>query len=209
MGSTSTDPIVGTIARVWMIGAGAWHRQWERHNGLSPIDPDTGALTPTAALWARALADFPREHVLATLERFIRTGSVYAPNLPEVRRACFGIPSLAEVRCDLGRKSLPFTLLVWERLDGWAFGHADQYRANAMLLDAYDWAIEQRMLGATLPALPAPESKTETPNPQPISEAETEAWKARIRKLLHSSAGETSADDTAIHNDEQGGTHDD
>ena len=208
MASTSTDPTtLGTVVRVWMIGTSVWGKLWERHFGLSPLDEATGELTPTAVMWARGLGEFPRAVVLRALEDFMLRGVTFPPNLAELRRACVGIPSLAEVRADLGRKNMPFTLLVWEKLDPWDFGHADQRRAHAMLEDAYQWAADHRMRGAALPALPAPAGEGEK-SPQAartISPAEVRAWLDRIRAQL-GAGGEKPMPEAGNHDHTQGGT---
>lgn len=209
MASTSPNGIVGTLVRVWAMGLGTWGHLWIRHFGESALEPDTGNLTPTASMWARGLGEFQRAEVLAALEDFMLRGASFPPNLPELRRACVGIPSLAEVRSDLGRKTNPFTLLVWEKLDPWDFGHSDQRRAAAMLDDAYEWAVDQRMRGARLPALPPPPDGEceKSPRPAPTKDPQVaRKWAATIARQL-GAGGEKAASESGDNQQPQEGTN--
>lgn len=147
----STD--LGTIARIWMVGLGLWSRKWEREYGRSPFDANDRP-TADAVLWGRHLAGFDRRTILGALEAFALRGDTWPPNLPELRRACFGLPSFAQAKaafCDAGN---PFVLLMRRNIDHYLLARAEQDRADRMLRDAYETACEQVMQGEPLPVVP-------------------------------------------------------
>lgn len=178
--STSTD--LGTIARIWMVGLGLWARKWEREYGRTPFD-ERDQPTADALLWARQLAGFDRNTILAALEAFASRGNTWPPNLPELRRACFGLPSFTEAKAAFGDTGNAFTLLLRRQLDEYLLARADQHRAEAMLRDAYELACQKVMQGEPLPVVPPRLAAEERPYVPPSPE-QLAAHFARIRASL-------------------------
>jgi hypothetical protein len=127
----------------------AWPHKWSSALGEVPFNDD-GSLTAAAALWASQLAGIPERALLEAMHHFAgRTD--WPPALAEIRKRALGIPSMAEVRADLGARKQGFTRLVWSYLDQWTFTRADQREAERQLRSAYDYAVERRMEGADYP----------------------------------------------------------
>lgn len=169
-----------TLARLWAVGIGAWGHRWTSALGELPVNDD-GTITASAALWSRHLAGISEHDVLDALDHFAGR-SDWPPALAEIRKRAFGIPSLEEVKADIGRRATGFARLVWNNLDAWAFTRADQRDAERMLRNAYDFAVERRMAGEPLPLPPAGELEHQQPKPPraPTPE-EREATLARVR----------------------------
>jgi hypothetical protein len=134
------------IRRLWIRMAEIFGHKWTSQYGE---DAATGA----GDTWARGLAGLSTRQIATGLDRLIAAED-WPPSLPEFRRLCFGIPSEVQVTLELHAKDSdrsPFTRLVWSRLDVYAFGRADQVRAERMLHDAYVLAKEHVMSGGELP----------------------------------------------------------
>lgn len=176
-----------TLARVWATGIGAWGHRWTSALGDLPVNDD-GSITASAALWARHLAGLEERDVLAAIDHFAGR-SDWPPALAEIRKRAFGIPSLEEVKADIGRRATGFGRMVWNNLDAWAFTRADQREAERMLRNAYDYAVERRMCGDEFPPEPAGEleHQRQEPPPAPTPE-EREATLARVRAELGAEA---------------------
>lgn len=164
-------------------------QRWTSALGASPHDAD-GKLTVGGDTWARGLAGLTGDQLGRGLEACSSTAEDWPPTLPQFRALCLAIPSLGAVREDLRRaheEREPFTVMVYRRLDGWAYRHAEARHADRMLVEAYNDAYEAVMRGEPLPVrLVAVESK-----PAPPKRASPEvatAAKAQIHTILN---GET------------------
>ncbi len=121
--------------------------------------------------WALTLAGLNRAQIDEGLAACRLAGEDWPPSAPAFRARCFGIPSFERVRADIGNRTLGFTRLVWEGLDGWLFSRADQRDAERILRHAYDYAVARRLDGAEIPAEPAGELTHEK---RPIQRASRE-----------------------------------
>lgn len=166
-----------------MIGLGLWSRKWEREYGRSPFD-EHDRPTADAVLWGRHLAGFTRETILSALEGFAQRGDTWPPNLPELRRACFNLPSYAQLKDRFTDTSDPFVLLVRRSMDSYLFSRAEQSRADRMLRDAYDLACEKVMQGEPLPVVPR-QIKAEQRAPVRPTVDQLAKHFARIKEALH------------------------
>lgn len=140
--------------------------------GELPLDDD-GRMTVAGNLWANGLAGFSEPQILGTLAYYVEIGSSWPPNLPQVRKHCAGIPELARVRQELlGRepKRTGFARLVWSYLDTYQLARVDQDKADRMIRDAYDLAVENLLSGRVevpqeSPAVTHEEAEPYAPDP--------------------------------------------
>jgi hypothetical protein len=151
------------------MGVGAYGAKWAKFYGDLPVDSD-GKYTVAGLLWARGLAGFDRKTILRAFERSVATGDEWPPNLPQMRKACAGIPALRAIAAELANHNArrsPFAALVWSNLDAHRYRLASSDVAERMLLAAYELAVEHVMRGGTLPdvceELTAPEPPKRTP----------------------------------------------
>jgi hypothetical protein len=143
------------LVKIWLLGIGAWPHKWTSALGELPFNDD-GSLTAAGALWASQLAGIPERAILEAVHHYAGR-SDWPPSLAEIRKRALGIPSIEEVRSDIGARKHGFTRLVWVYLDHWTFSRADQRDAERQLRNAYDYAVERRMEGVEYPAAPAGE----------------------------------------------------
>lgn len=162
------------------MGVAAWGHRWTSQLGDLPFNAD-GSLTVAGSLWIHQLAGISQRQVLEALAELAGTCD-WPPSLAEIRKRAIGIPSLDQVRLDLGAKAHGFTRLVWSYVDAWAFARADQRTADSMLRAAYDFATEQRLAGAEYPVaigtvqdLPVIERKPVSPETIAKARAEIDA----------------------------------
>ena len=147
---------------LWVLGIGAWGHRWTSALGEVPFDEQARTLTVTGALWARQLTGLHERDILAAIDYF--AGRLdWPPSLAEIRRQALGIPSFDAVKADITRHATPFGRMVWQYLDHWAFTRADQREADRMLRNAYDHAVERRLLGDDLPDEPEDAIEHERP----------------------------------------------
>lgn len=130
--------------------------------------------------WARTLADLGPEDLARGLRACAFGSDDWPPTLPAFRAFCLEIPSFVEIRAALrehgGPNETGFLRLLWRYLDRYAFGRADQVRAESMLRDAYEQAREYRMSGGGYPAVLDWQPQNESiapprPNKSPRAEA--------------------------------------
>lgn len=138
--------------------------------------------------WAKGLMEVTPRQLAAGLSGAIASSDPWPPTLPEFRRLCLGIPSLGAVQFELrnnkGARS-PFLCQVWTYVDGYLFARADQTRADRMLRDAYELAVEFVMRGGALPERPVGEIEAPKPEPHVPATSETAAENiAKIEALL-------------------------
>lgn len=109
----------------------------------------------------------------------------WPPTLPEFRSRCLGIPSLQEVKLEVysGQRS-PFTLMVWQQIDGYLFKQASADKSERMLRDAYELAREMVMRGHALPEVPELAIEKVEPEFRPASKEAAEAALAEMEKWL-------------------------
>lgn len=185
-----------TLSKLWLAGIGAWGHRWTTHFGDLPVD-DTGALTLAGNLWAQGQAGFNADQLLAALGKFVEQGDDWPPNLPMLRAACCGIPSLNAVRLELRDRDAQrtgFTRLVWGYLDSYQLGRADTEKHDRMIRDAYDLARENVLAGRESipeesPAIAAPVVETVKAENVPPAESSIE----EARRVLFGADGKTAA----------------
>jgi hypothetical protein len=115
----------------------------------------------------------------------------WPPTLPAFRALCLGIPSLLEVERDLSDRRDAFTRLVWQRVDAFAFGRADQRQAASMLERAYEAARLFILQGGQLPASTALELRAESEGILPIRPNRSAHAEAMLADLASSFGGES------------------
>lgn len=155
------------------------------HRWTSAFGED--AATGAGQTWAHGLTGLTAAQIGDGIERMLIEADDWPPTLPQFRRLCLGVPSLPAVSFELrqhdGDKS-PFARLVWSRLDGYAFGRADQAHAERMLRDAYLLAREHVMAGGELPALVNYLEHASTEPPIPATRETVEQHMAEIAQTL-------------------------
>lgn len=150
------------------------HR-WTAPHGESPDHPASSAET-----WAKGLAGITGEQLAAGLRACITRADEWPPTLPAFRALCLGIPSLSAIRRELVTEDADrsgFAVLVWSKLDGFAYRRAEGKAADRMLSEAYEEAREYVMEGGTIPP---PRVALPPPKPEPIKPANPETVKAAL-----------------------------
>lgn len=153
--------------------------------GVTPHD-EAGKLTVAADTWARGLTGLDSTQLGRGLEACSASKDPWPPSLPVFRAMCLDIPSLAAVREDLKNRDEerhPFTVMVYRRIDQWAYRHADARHAEKWLAEAYDESFDAVMRGEPLPErLPA--IKAEPKVFKPASPETVEAAREKIKDIL-------------------------
>ena len=137
--------------------------------------------------WAQGLAGLSSWQVAGGVEACIASSDPWPPTLPEFRGMCLGIPSLALVRHELHDSTAtrtPFTALVWQGIDGYAFRLASRESADRMIRDAYELAREHVMRGGSLPEMPEAAIAHQPRKPVPAAAEVAEAAIRTARELL-------------------------
>lgn len=175
---------IGRMATLWRRMIEVYGHRWTAAHGES-------AEAGSGDTWAKGLAGITPPQLAAGLEACIVRADAWPPTLPEFRALCLGIPALLQVREDLARADAqrqPFTLLVAQHLDGWAFRRAEGRAAERMLVEAYETARELVMRGHPLPE-PLPELEQHAPaKPKPADPAVAAAHIAELRQLYRGAA---------------------
>lgn len=174
--SPSREPLpLDLLIELWVtmidIFGNGWVSQWGD-------DPDS----PTGAVWAKGLAGMRAEDIRTGVSACVTAGGKWPPTLPEFRARCLRIPSFAEFKLDVD-KAMPFSRLVWQYLDAYAYRQASADRAERMLREAHEVASQHRMLGYTLPAEPAG-LLTVPAGPVPSNPEHARRCIEELRKLL-------------------------
>lgn len=137
------------------LGPNAMRTFWVRmaeiygHKWTSAYGDDSGP-EGAAGTWAKGLAGVTPAQVSTGLQACLVAIDPWPPTLPEFRAMCLGVPTFAAVRADAD-KVKPFTVLVWQHLDGYLYKNASADKADKMLKDAYELAREHVMKGGALP----------------------------------------------------------
>lgn len=132
--------------------------------------------------WAKGLSGLSVQQIGAGIGACIASADPWPPTLPEFRAKCLGIPPLAAVRLDADKVD-PFTVLVWQNLDGYRYRQASSDQADRLLREAYELAREHVMRGGELPNV-AGAIEQEKRKPKPADPAVAEAAMREARELL-------------------------
>lgn len=174
------------LAKLWLIGIGAWGHRWVSSLGELPVNDD-GSLTACGALWSRKLAGLTERQVLEAVDYFAGCRD-WPPTVGEIRKRVLGVPEFEFVRASITERRCGFTRMVSQHLDHWAFTRADQREADRLLRVAYDLAAERRMRGEEFPAHLAGEL-THVATPFVLAKPETVARaREEVRALLAGNA---------------------
>lgn len=165
------------IDALWIGMADVYGHRWTSAYGN---DPARGA----GSTWSLGLSGLTTEQVGHGVQACIASSEPWPPTLPEFRAMCLGIPSFAAVRLDVGDERSPFTVLVWQYLDGYAYRQASLERADRMLREAYELAREHVMRGGELPEAPAALVTHEKRESKPASPDVAQAAIAAAKALL-------------------------
>lgn len=119
------------------------------------------------------------------LKACLASSDPWPPTLPEFRSRCLGIPSLQEVKLEIhsGQRS-PFTIMVWQQIDGYLFKQSSADKSDRMLRDAYELAREMVMRGQPLPEVPEAAIAHAEPEFKPASKESAEAALAELGSLF-------------------------
>lgn len=170
-------PLPATSTRtLWLRMAEIYGHRWTAAYGESAEEGAGGT-------WSKGLAGLSVQQIGAGIGACIASADPWPPTLPEFRAKCLGIPPLAAVRLDTD-KADPFTVLVWQNLDGYRYRQASADQSDRMLREAYELAREHVMRGGELPAVAERRVAHEKPTPRPASKAVAEAAIAEIRAEL-------------------------
>lgn len=169
----------------WSRMAAIYGHRWASAYGDLPED-DNGKPTTAGDTWRRGLMGIPSASLAVGLNACVVSADPWPPTLPEFRAMCLAVPSLAAVRMDFRRnEGGPFTRLVHQYLDTFAYKHAEVGRAEKMLADAYQQAREHVMQGKPLPETPvaALEAPRARDVPEPVNPAPPEKVRAELDKM--------------------------
>ena len=179
----------------------AYGHSWTSVHGTSPQNLETGALTIDGDTWSRALAGITAQQLGVGLDACIRDAADFPPSVGRFRAMCLGIPPMSrverEIRGHIRNRTAacdwtPFALLTWDRIDSWAYRHADTKAADRLMRDAYDEARQHVMDGGELPEPPA--ALIEQQAPPERTEAEKAAARARAEESIRAMREELGLD---------------
>jgi len=169
------------IDALWVAMADVYGHRWTSAYGT---DPQAGA----GGTWRRGLAGLEQRQLGMGIDACIASSEAWPPTLPEFRALCLGVPSLATVRHELHEATptrSPFTVLVWQGIDGYAFRIGSREQNDRAIRDAYELAREHVMRGGALPEPVAGELVHEVREPVPANPEVAQAAIAEALALLH------------------------
>ena len=140
--------------------------------------------------WAAVLAGLSGEQLARGLREVVKLGSDWPPSAPRFRMLCLDIPTLAAVRQEFknadGAHRSPFARKLWQFIDSYQLGRADQDKADRMFRDAYDLTREHVMNGGALDPAPVAALETEKPAaPKPATPEKVRRHLEEIDRLLN------------------------
>lgn len=144
---------------------------------------------PAAETWGKGLAGVTGEQLADGLRACITSADPWPPTLPEFRGKCLGIPAFGAVKGEFLKPErdwvfTPFSFLLAQHLDRYAFRHASQDNAVRMLQDAYAAAREHVMGGGELPEVPVAAIEQDAPQFTPADPDKAKASIAEIQRML-------------------------
>lgn len=169
------SPSASLADYIWLHMGSIFGHKWTSSMGDNPLGS-------AGRVWATTLAGMDRSQIDAGLAACRSGSDEWPPTLPAFKAMCLQIPPLAKVRFDTDQQD-PFTVLVWQFLDGYRYRCASQDQADRLLRDAYRLAREHVMQGGELPAVALQIAEEKKPH-KPASAEEALAAIARIRAAL-------------------------
>lgn len=119
------------------------------------------------------------------LKASLANSDPWPPTLPEFRSRCLGIPPFQQVRIEVhASKRSPFTMMVWQQIDGYQFKQVSAEKSDRMLKEAYELARELVMRGVPLPEIPEHSIEQQQPQVTPASKEQVSARLDEIDELL-------------------------
>lgn len=135
---------------VWLRMAARYGHAWVSQYGPAPDGP-------VGAEWRETLGALTRQQIDTGFRADAERAADWPPSSAAFRRACFGVPSLAQVRAEC-RPGCPaisrFTRGVMASIDSFALRHATAERAERMVAEGYELTVAAVMRGEELPAEP-------------------------------------------------------
>lgn len=152
-----------------------WVKMGDRHGHAFTSQYGTDPAGKSAETWAEDLAGLTDEQIRFGFDECLKLGGDWPPSSSRFRMLCLNIPTIAHVRQEFkntdGAHRSPFARKLWQFIDSYQFGRADQDKADRMFRDAYDLTREHVMNGGELPAPAAAQLVNEAPAaPKPASE---------------------------------------
>lgn len=203
--SASAEPTIRQAAmrKFWARMCAIYGHRWTSAYGESAED-STGKPTVAGDTWRRGLSGVEESQLGAGLESCIVSADPWPPTLPEFRARCLGIPPLSLVLDELNggsRERDPFSQMVWARIDGFRYRHADMETCDKLIRIAYEATREDVMRG--LPIDPPAVAAIERQVPEPPKPADPEVARANLARMaeilaeLDAKAAAASADKPA------------
>lgn len=167
-----------TMETLWLRLSEIYGHKWTSAYGTD----SSGSAGQT---WAKGLSGLTAAQVGDGLKTSLASADPWPPTLPEFRSRCLGIPSLQEVKLEVysGQRS-PFTLVVWQQIDGYLFKQASADKSDRMLKDAYEMARELVMRGHPLPEVPEHSIEHKEAEFKPASKESVEAARKTMSALF-------------------------
>jgi len=169
------------MRRLWQEMAGIFGTRWSSNYGIDP----TGE---AARIWARRLSGLTPKQLADGVKACHIRGDEWPPSETQFRADCLGVPQLAAVADEFreafqghGSAPSPFVVAMWQRIDGWAYRHADERRAREMIAAAYVTVREAVLSGSELPE---PSPAITPPVPAPFRPASPDVARDHIHSIL-------------------------
>lgn len=165
-----------TLDVFWVRMASLFGHSWVSQYGAAPdgVAGDT---------WSAVLAGLTTQQIGIGLQALTRIPSDWPPTAPRFRALCLGIPTLAQAKIEMRSGNpdpSPFARLLWSYLDGYQYRLASVDKADRMIREAYDNAVEFVMAGGEMPQA---SEQIAAPEPEPRKPADPEAARRHIDEI--------------------------
>ncbi len=168
--------------------SGIYFNRWTVTMGTDPNSPDMRA-------WVAEMRTLTMAQIDTGLKACRQDPSEWPPSPGMFKARCLGVPRYARARYEIsgkGEQRSPFVRKMWEFVDSYAYRQAPSDKADRMLRDAYDLAVEHVLADGDLPDMPVALIEQQAPAKPVLPDTREE----RARKLA-ALLGEEFNPDTA------------
>ncbi len=140
--------------------AGIYFNRWTGPMGSDPNAPEMRA-------WVADMRSLTMAQIDEGLKACRQDPSEWPPSPGMFKARCLGVPRFARARFEITGKPDSRSMFVrkmWEFVDAFAYRKAQQDKADRMLRDAYDLAVEFVLAGGELPQPAAGEIEDKSDN---------------------------------------------
>lgn len=147
--------------------------------GTDPNSPDMLA-------WIAEMRSLTMAQIDMGLKACRQDPSEWPPSPGMFKARCLGVPRYARARYEIGGKGeqrSPFVRKMWEYVDAYAYRQASTDKADKMLHDAYDLAVEHVLADGELPEVPVALIEQQAPA-KPVLPETREERALRLKSIL-------------------------